>query len=365
MRANIASLACAAIFVLAGIGAGHAANSVDLTASTAVGHAPEVVSAVRSQAQPQVGEGAVRVAAKTVLAPAIRSWEWRRLDRTPLAELTAGFSQFAAMGGTTLSIDISYIVDISEIADPAQRAAEEARYRSSLRSYLAVAAEAGLSVEAVAGSPHWIRPDVRYVTGIVADFVTTFNQASERKLAGLHYDLEPWGTPEWSVTARSQTRQLLETVAGIAALQAAVPVGQRVPVTVDLPFWLDGTTAPRSLRFGGFTMSPTAHVMRVLDNGAGMQNAVAIMAYRDQTGGIDGSLAVSAKEFRLAAKYNGRVRVIVGQEIGNVEPKRTTFHDEGLAAMRSAMRTLTTRYSRSVAWGGLAIDDFAALSGKF
>ena len=340
------------------------AGAVPVTPPAAPGTTSTTVTVPKSQSpRPARADRSVSVTASA--RPQLRSWEWRRLDRTPLAQLTTGFAQFRAMGGTTLCLDISYVVDISEIADPARRSAAEAAYSASLGDYIAAAGRHGLTVEAVAVSPHWIAPDVRYVTGIVAQYVTAFNQRSARDLVGLHFDLEPWGTPEWATRATTLTQQLLATVAQIARQQAALPAARRVPVSVDLPFWLDGTTAPSAVPYGGGTMSPTEHVMRLLDNGAGRRNAVVVMAYRDRTSGGDGSLAVSASEFALAKKLGGRVAVVVGQEIGQADPTRITFFEEGLGALQSAMRTLTAAYSASVAWGGLAIDDFAALSAAF
>lgn len=298
-----------------------------------------------------------------VHAGSLRTWEWRRLDRTPVSQLTAGFGKFRALGGTTVALDLSYVVDISEIAGAPARKAARQSYNQRLRQYVEAASRAGLTVEAAAGSPHWIRPDVRYVFGIVSEFITSFNAAAPagQRLTGLHLDLEPWGTAEWRTKAPTLTRQLLDTVAAIAAQQKATPAASRVPVSVDLPFWLDGTTAPKAVSHSGRTASPTEHVMRLLDNGAGQANSVVIMAYRDTAGGVDGSIAVSAREMTLAKQFAGRVLVTMGQEVGRVEPQRTTFFEEGLDALLAAMGTLRSTFGSGTGFGGFAIDDMAGL----
>lgn len=295
---------------------------------------------------------------------AVRSWEWRRLDRTPVTQLATAFARFRAMGGTTVAVDISYVVDISEIADPGARAAAQGAYTQRLRQYVAAAARAGLTVEAAAGSPHWVSPDVRYATDIVWSFVTGFNASAPagQRLVGVHFDLEPWGTPQWRTDAPTLARHLVETVAQIAARQRSTAAAKRVPVSVDLPFWLDGTTAPKTLRFNGRTASPTQHVIRLLDNGAGRVNSVVIMAYRDTTGGVDGSVPLSAGEITLADTFAGRVLVTIGQEVGAVSPERITFFEEGRAALAGALSTLRSTFGRRTGFGGFAIDDLASLA---
>lgn len=294
----------------------------------------------------------------------LRAWEWRRLHRTPLPALADGFAQFRAWGGTTVGLDISYVVDISELLDPVQRAAAAADYRARLRAYVATASRAGLSVEAVAGSPHWGSPDARYVCGVVGDYVAAFNAAAplQQQLTGLHFDVEPWGLPDWPARRLTYAQHLLETVALMAAQQGRTPAPGRVPITVDLPFWLDGTGEPQTVDYHGVRTSPTRHVMRLLDNAAGQRNTVVIMAYRDTTAGPDGSAAAVAGELAAARQHAGRVLVGIGQEIRDVQPPHTTFHQEGAAALQAALRTLRQQYQGEVGFGGFAVNDLAALT---
>lgn len=295
-------------------------------------------------------------------------YEWRRLDLTSTDVLTAKFPQARAMGVSTMSLDISYVVDISEINDATTRAVARDSYISRLRSYVTHAGSAGIAVEALAGSPHWIGAEVRYVLDIVATFVSEYNLAVgvAERLTGLHFDLEPWGTADWAAKKQHLTANLLETVQAASQRQLELPADQRLPINFDLPFWLDGTTAPTAVSFGGVTASPTEHVMRLAANGAfadgRTRNAVTIMAYRDTTGGVDGSLAVVAGEFELAVAYAAQVSVVIAQEIGNADPPRITFFQEGLPAMTAAIEVLRAEHGASPAFGGFAIDHMDELS---
>lgn len=293
------------------------------------------------------------------------TYEWRQLRTSSLAALTHKFVQFKAMGGTTVSLDLSYVADIAEISDPTARLAAQTDFESRLRAYTAKAARVGLTVEALAGSPNWVKPEYRYVNAIIAKFVTQFNKSvpTAQRLVGLQFDLEPWATEDWAHNARQLTGHLLDTVALIVATGYAEPIAAWVPITVNLPFWLDGTGSPGQILHDGLTLSPTQHVMRLLDQAPAPSNAVTIMAYRDTTGGADGSLALSANEFRLATYYGGRVKVRVAQEIADVDPPRSTYFQEGLPALRSAIGVLERAYRSDPAFAGIAIDDMLTLSG--
>lgn len=301
--------------------------------------------------------------ATVLAAPILEAYEWRQLRHTPTTELTAALPAFRAYGGTGVAIDISAVVDISEIPDTSVRAAEELRFTARLRSYVEAAAANGLTVKALAGSPRWVLPEVRYVNDIVVDYVGRFNAAapSGRQLRGLVLDHEPWARPSWVDEAAKQTRYLLDTVREVAARARALPVP--VPVTVTLPFWLDGTAEPTALTYQGTAMSPTQHVMRILAT-ASPAHAVAIMAYRDRTGGSDGSIALASREFDLAAKYQGRVGVVIAQEITDVQPARITFCSEGPVALRAAIDVLAQTFGGRPGFGGFLINDLTTLTSK-
>lgn len=337
-------------------------SAVDSSVSSA---APQVEQSQFSAAASQE----VRRVSKRVSKNAVSAYEWRRLDLTPLTSLTQPFGSIAKFGIKTVSLDLSYVVDLSEVANPTQRATAQKAATKKLRSYVKAANKRGLAVEALAGDPRWMEPEVRYVNQIIQRYVTDFNRgakSAKAKLVATHFDIEPWGRSDWANNRVTLTRQFLDTIKDIVAYQKSLPAKDRVPVNVDLPFWWDGTTAPKSVKYGSRSASPTAHVMRLLDPGAKskVRNGVTVMAYRDSTSGPDGSVALASKEFSLAKQHKGRVKVSVAHEIGNVEPARITFHEEGAAAMKRSMNVHKKRFSGHKAWGGLAVDHVQALHGK-
>ncbi len=294
----------------------------------------------------------------------VYAYEWQALSETTVDALSEPLSAFARFGGTAVALDVSHAVDISELPDEQDRSGAQAQFDAALSKYVAAAAASGLEVEALAGSPTWISPDTRYLTGTVIEFVYRYNRAipADRRLSAIQFDLEPWGTPQWTQSAPALTTQLLDTVAYVADVNRQQPPTERVPVVFALPFWLDGTAAPSSIRHDGLEMSPTEHVMRLLDDGSGAANAVTIMAYRDFTAGPNGTLAITAREFEMAEARGGRVKVRVGQEISDVEPSRITFHQEGAQSLSSAISTIAGSYGSKDSFGGVAINDLASLA---
>ena len=304
--------------------------------------------------------------AVTASAPRVAAYEWRRIDLTPLPELTAGFASFKAMGGTTMSLDISHVVSIAALKNASTRTRTQQAWNRALDAYIAAAAAAGLRVEALAGAPTWMRPSQRAATITVMNFVASFNAArpTAARLTGLQFDIEPWVDPGWSAGAATLTTQWLDTIGGISAKQVATAPALRVPLTVAVPFWLDGTAEPKALNRGGVVLSPTEHIVRLLDNGTGTGtgNAIAVMAYRDVVAGSNGSLALSNAEVGFTEKTGGRVRAVIAQEVTDIEPASITFWQEGRGALTAAMAELAVANSGKASFGGFAINDFRSLT---
>ncbi len=279
------------------------------------------------------------------------AYEWRPLASTPQADLESALAKFARYGGTRVLLDISAVAD---------EAAEQASYDQLLQAYIETAARAGLSVGAVAGSPRWIDPELRYLTSVVVRYVARFNAAapSRHRLAGLEFDLEPWATAAWPEQHVKLTGDLLDTVAQVRAL----PSARQFPVSFTLPFWLDGTAPPKAFTRDGLTMSPSQHVVRLLGAGSGPRHGITVLAYRDHTGGPDGSIAITRAEADFVAALGGRVAWVIGQEITRVEPPETTFAEEGPQALWDAMGELRATYRTRLGFAGFAINDLQALA---
>ena len=273
-----------------------------------------------------------------------------------------GFDGFRAIGGTTISLDIGYVATIAALKNTTTRNRTQANFDAAVLQYIASAQSAGLQVEALAGDAVWIQPTKRSATVFLMDYVAAFNtNAPTMKFTGLQFDLEPWVLPTWAHSPVAPTTQWLDTVAALAAKQAATAASNRTPLTFVVPFWLDGSAAPKTLSYGGISASPTAHIIRMLDNGAGQSNAVSVMAYRDFVAGSNGSAALSATEMTLADATNGRVNAIIAQEASNVERAKITFSQEGRSAMVGAMIELHAAYGTRPSFGGFAVNDFRSL----
>lgn len=290
------------------------------------------------------------------------AYEWRPIDTTPLAELTAGLAAFRAMGGTSIALDISAVVPLTDVKDPTARSTRRIAFDTKVSRYLAAARAAGLSVEALAGDPAWINPSRRTVTQAIISYAAQFNaRTAGPGFTGVQFDLEPWATKAWATEATTLTTQWLATVASIASHQTSFPAAMRLPITVVVPFWLDGQASPTSLRLAGVTSSPVGHIVRLLDNRSGRLNAISVMAYRDRVAGPNGSKALSATEVALTDSTGGRVRTIIAQEVGDVDPAGITFWQEGRVAMLAALRDLRAGYAARPSFGGFAVNDLRSL----
>lgn len=303
--------------------------------------------------------------AAVVDAP-VRVWEWRPVDSSWTA-LLDGLSGAGTVGATQMTVDLTRVVDISEIPDRAERTAADSAFRRRLADYTATSATRGMSVSAVVGTPGWASADTLYVAETVTDWVRDFNSTQPRaqRLTALEIDVEPWVLPQWQTNRRrSLTVDWLRFIDRMRTELRALPAAEQLPLRVDVPFWLDGSGAPAAVRYAGKTMTPTEHVLRLLDYRGVPGNAVVVMAYRDSVAGANGSASLMAEEFAMAAARSGRVGVVIGQDTAptTTEPEWVTFAEEGRPALLAAMAELSGRFGGEAGFAGFSVNHAHQLS---
>ncbi|MEI2716463.1 MAG: hypothetical protein V9E98_05630 [Candidatus Nanopelagicales bacterium] len=319
------------------------------------------VMSVSSATAGAEGVASPRPARATTAADApVRVWEWRPPDSN-WADLMAGLSGAATVGATHVTIDLTRLVDISEIPDPAKRTGADEAFRQRLVDYTTAAAARGMTVSAVVGTPAWAAANSRYLAGTVTGWVRRFNASQPRaqRLTALEVDVEPWVTPQWQSNAqRLLVIEWLRFIDQMRTEQRALPAAEQIPLRVDVPFWFDGSGTPASVRYGGKTMSATDHVLRLLDYRGASGNAVVVMAYRDTVTGANGSAALVAAEFAAAARRGGRVAVVIGQDTAptDTEPEWVTFAEEGRTQLLAAMDELSGRFGHEAAFAGFSVN---------
>lgn len=201
----------------------------------------------------------------------------------------------------------------------------------------------GFRVEALLGSKYlgtnrYVLPDKRADARAMLRRVLDYNAThpGDKSFDAIHLDIEPYALPEWK-SGRDEVIRHFATAAR-EWRQLVLEAEPDLEVGAAIPFWFDRVEAgERSL------------AERLID----AFDYVALMDYRDRAEGKDGIIAHARDEI-AEAERRGRT-VIVGVETDESDLDKTTFAEEGKAAMEVELEKVGSVFSGDAGFGGIAV----------
>ena len=212
------------------------------------------------------------------------------------------------------------------------------------RTFIRQANAAGIRVEALGGDPYWSYTKNREKIGYLIDWVKAFNnQAAEsERFRGIHVDIEPYVLPDWQTDQESIVRQWLEN---LEYLVVETKKDTNLSVSADLPFWIDELNVP------GKAQTVSSWMLERLDS-------ITLMAYRNQTQGINGIMDIVQNIVDEAEALQAG-SVIVGVNIrDSQEGMHVSFHAHGTAEMKNQLAILRKEMANKRSFAGTAVHDF-------
>lgn len=221
-----------------------------------------------------------------------RLYEWRRVDQTPLAELTPVMQQWRERGGESM------VVDLTVFAPAAATNSTEAVI-TALAAYVTTAQTIGLQVEALAGDLDLLNSP-QEIQQIYAG-INQFNRANPQlAIKAIVWDVEPWQKLDWDPVAFLNF---------VDATNASAPRGLIPGYAV--PAWFAGEKA-QQVMWRGQQRSMAQALAGLVGSSDG--SFIAVMDYFD-------TVAEAQQGFAPWLELGVPVRSIF--EIGNSEPGTT------------------------------------------
>jgi len=281
-------------------------------------------------------------------------WEWRAPDQETKSQQQADALALRQEGVTNVYIDISSYNDHDEIADHALRARQTAAFVQSLRQEVSILRSYGIRASALAGNERWANPDYWYVPLKLLHFVDTYNQSApaDARLAGLQFDIEFYSAADFVDNPAASVANYQSLVGQlIGQYQTSYKATAGPSLGFIIPSWFDGSNAaipktPKPLAFW------LADQLRPLHG-----SALAVMAYRTQTGGSDGTIAKMQPVLDYIQQAKSPVRVFIGQETTNVQPAKITFYASNKKAVKQAVTQLQSTFSANKNLAGFIFND--------
>lgn len=296
-------------------------------------------------------------------------WEWNFPQDASQEKLSQEFKTLRQAGVTTIYLSLSDWVDYAEETDAQKREQKITASTEMIKQYVSAAKAQNISVHALFGNKKWSDPGERYLTDVAVNSVFAYNQAvpPEAHLSGLHFDIEPFSLPEFENDKTTGLQQYLETIdhitQGLKARLKDQPDQPNLTLAFDIPYWLDGknNNLP-TINWRGNNQYPLYPLIDLLAQYD--KSEIVVMAYRNTTGGDNGSIALSKDEVAYATQKAPTVAVLIGMELNNEEPASITFYGKSLADVNKSATEIIKTFAGYSTFKGIAIHELTSYQKK-
>jgi hypothetical protein len=270
-------------------------------------------------------------------APGRGTWAWGG-DIVDKSDARAAFFAFVATHPIrTVYVEAEALLGGS--ADP-----------PSLVSFVAEAKAKCIDVQLLFGNASWLHPAEQADAVALANKAVAFaKKHSDAAPVGVHFDVEPHGLPEWHGDVWDANNEALvnDYVDLLEKLHAATG-GSGLTLSVDIPFWWDGTS---QITRSGKRRPAMEYVIDTVD-------VTTLMDYRDTEAGI-----VANAEDELAYASTVGKRVVVGVEtLCGLTPTTVTFCEEGQSGLEKALAAARTKLETHSGFGDFAVHHYGSWS---
>lgn len=217
------------------------------------------------------------------------------------------------------------------------------------------AGEAGIAVEALEGEPGWALASGQGDFWPKIDAIVAWNekQPSNRRLSGIHLDIEPYLLKQFTSAEKPQLmREYLEMLEKVAK---RVKV-ENPPMTLaaDIPFWYDSREEKdpenNSFEFNGKKQYLNRHVQDICDY-------VAVMSYRRKAVGANSITACSEGEVAYAETIGKRA--FAGVETTELKESPTiSFFGTDPSKFKAEVGLVFTTFGDRKGFGGVMIHHY-------
>lgn len=281
------------------------------------------------------------------MEPERGTWLW-----TPTPEITPVYRDSVIAGARASGIKNIYLsldsyLDIYVMPDGPAKAAKQKAFDETVEGFIRAARAQGITVDAEGGWRNWAERRNTYKAFALLKYVKGFNATHAEKFRGFQYDVEPYLLAEYQTDKPEVLANYLDLIAETVAWLD----GTDLWFSIAIPDFYDGAgETPRffyGLRYG-YALN---HLLAILGGRPG--STLIVMAYHNQSGGPDGSIAAARGEVEAAGRR--ATSVVVAQETDDVSPPSLTFYRTSRARLNAALADIEGAFASDAGYNGTAI----------
>ncbi len=271
-------------------------------------------------------------------------WVWTPISGMSPAAMQQIVNEAAENNFNAIYITVDEYLSIETQGEQAINA-----YEQNVATFIGLAAQKNIAVDAEAGARVWGQPGDTYEAPEIVSFVASYNQSHTQKFRGVQFDIEPYLLPGYNTNTPIVLTNYVQLIATLATQTA----NSRLPLTIVVPhFFDDGVKWTPEITVNGSTNYVDNLIFALLNKSAG--NRMIVMAYRNFAGGDGGSISLAQTEVTEADATN--VKVLVAQETGPVSPSYVTFNGTSRTELATQAAAIAGAFNSDGSFGGIAID---------
>lgn len=223
----------------------------------------------------------------------------------------------------------------------------------AFRDLLKRTSEAGIAVEALEGAHDMGLEARRGETLERLDAILAFQSTlpSGARLAGVHYDIEPYLNPRWK--AGDKQGVMRETLETFAKIREKVTADSGLTLAHDIPAFYDRHEEALAIDFHGETKNFHQHIQDLSDY-------VGVMSYRRKALGPNGIVELCAAEIAYGEKIGKRV--YPSMETGKLSDEaHISFYGSDAETFLGELKAVQEAQKDSPAFGGVLLHHYNAL----
>lgn len=277
------------------------------------------------------------------------TWLW-----TPTLQMTPEYITAVLDGAKTNNINTIYLsidsyLDIYVMEDGKEKSDKYQKFLEILNHFIKEAKDRDIKVDAEAGWRNWAEPGHVYKPLAIVDFVKKFNEEQEIGFRGLQYDIEPYLLEEYYFDEAKVLKNFVtlvdETMSRLE--ETDLKFGVVIPDFYDEK---DGITS--RFNYDDENDSAFGHLLKILDRKYG--SSIILMSYRNYAEGEDGAIDISMNEIETVEEGFFKTKIIIAQEVGEVEPPYITFYNTSKEELREQVSLIEKTFRSYPNFGGVA-----------
>lgn len=277
-------------------------------------------------------------------------WVWESPVQMSDAYRTQMLNVASATGINVVYVTIDDYLAIYNLPAGTNRTNKLIAYNEAVGKLIDAAKLKNIGIDAEAGWKDWSDPAKRANSYNIIDYVSNYNATNVNGFRKLQFDVEPYLLSTYENNKASVLTTYVNYLGDISTRARNL----NLDLSLVIPHFYDSAQKwTPTVNYNGKVDYTFNHILRMLDLSEG--NDIIIMAYRNTALGKDSTVQISQQEVKDASTGVHSTKVIVAQEMGDVDPSYVTYYGKTRQYLWTQLGKVDAQFKASSGYNGISL----------